>query len=361
MLQALREPGAPHRLAGHAFGAQEGWRTTPAGLISCHWREKAPARPRVPMRVWKLTVVCACCACCLAESGCCGPCSQDTRCGANVQHRGARSGWGWRFRKCAQWRRPTSALSSVCISARHAVAKPRWATLSHSVSLCSGRGQALTRLHGLQARLRQQHPTIGPAGACSHGGSWLAWLGPELGDQQVVSCAGLVRQVRMLQARLAEGDQRLKELVRVSQRQLDAASAEVPAHCLHTHVAPHTQTGPVQCDSRVYCLPAPGVCTALSLHGCAGGAGCGCAGAHCRRARGEGRGGGCGLAARPRAGAARAAPRRAGGGERRAPCALACTIGSSWQRTPAPCHYSQITKRTWLLQPLEPAYGPAEL
>lgn len=48
MLQALREPGAPHRLAGHTFGAQEGWRTTPAGLLSCHWREKAPARPRAP-------------------------------------------------------------------------------------------------------------------------------------------------------------------------------------------------------------------------------------------------------------------------------------------------------------------------
>ncbi|KAK9835356.1 hypothetical protein WJX81_004314 [Elliptochloris bilobata] len=40
ILQAAREPGAPHRLAGHAFGAQEGWRTTPAGLLNCQWREK---------------------------------------------------------------------------------------------------------------------------------------------------------------------------------------------------------------------------------------------------------------------------------------------------------------------------------
>ena len=43
MLQAVREPDAAHRLAGHTFGAQEGWHTTPAGLLNCQWRDKAYA------------------------------------------------------------------------------------------------------------------------------------------------------------------------------------------------------------------------------------------------------------------------------------------------------------------------------
>ena len=43
MLQAVREPDAAHRLAGHTFGAQEGWHTTPAGLLNCQWRDKAHA------------------------------------------------------------------------------------------------------------------------------------------------------------------------------------------------------------------------------------------------------------------------------------------------------------------------------
>lgn len=70
-----------------------------------------------------------------------------------------------------------------------------------------------------------------------------------------------MRQVRLLQARLTEGDQRLKELVRASQRQLDAASAEVPAHCMHPHVALQVQPEPVQCNARVRCLHCPGICT----------------------------------------------------------------------------------------------------
>lgn len=64
----------------------------------------------------------------------------------------------------------------------------------------------------------------------------------------------LARQVRLLQARLAEGDQRLKELVRASQRQLDAASAEVPAHRMHTHIALQAQTGPGCATVRLACV-----------------------------------------------------------------------------------------------------------
>ena len=66
----------------------------------------------------------------------------------------------------------------------------------------------------------------------------------------------LPRQVRLLQARLAEGDQRLKELLRASQRQLDAASMEVPAHCMHTHVTLPAQAAAARaCSERFTCLP----------------------------------------------------------------------------------------------------------